>query len=111
MKVQLTADLPSFLLAHNYRYCLSKTTLATDADHVTITLTPTLKQPRTRNLLDACDTYFNLKREPAQMAKGLDEDTTVWVELNTTMAAAYLKDVLKPVLNSGQGIIKLHLVS
>lgn len=111
MKLQLTADLLSFLLARNYRYCLSKTTLAPNDNDVMITLTPILKQPRTRNLPQNYDTYFSLKREPAQMAKGIDNDTKVWVVLNSSMTIAYLKDILHPILNGGQGIIRLQVIN
>lgn len=111
MKLQLTAELLLFLLARDYRYCLSKTTLAATGNNVKITLTPILKQPRTRNLPNDYDTYFSLRREPTQMAEGIDEDTQVWVELNTPMAVAYLKDVLQPVLNGGQAIIRLQVVT
>ena len=74
------------LIRCGYRYCYSKTVTDEQAvGQVSIFLTPIGSRPNIRNLPLRYDTYYDLAEEPEQMARGIDEDTAVFVNLNDTL--------------------------
>ncbi|GGH01546.1 hypothetical protein [Mucilaginibacter phyllosphaerae] len=81
MKIPVTPDLLKFVISKGFRYCYSKTTCidAPDAD-VCITLTPVKMPPRIKRLPKAYDTFFNIFKEPFQMANGVDR-TRIFFDL------------------------------
>lgn len=105
MKLQLTPDLWTFLHKQGTGYCLSKTSVdESDDTKIYISLKPVHYRPDIKRLPSAYDTYFSWKREPRQMAEGID-DALVLVEMDKELAAAYLKDLLKPAVNESRQLI------
>ncbi|GAB3922126.1 hypothetical protein GCM10028827_06520 [Mucilaginibacter myungsuensis] len=98
MKLQLTTDLLYFLVNQDYRYLYSKTLFDEEQDQIRISLTPTQTKPRVRQLPAMYDTFFSINREPVQMAEGIDDQTLVVVELEASLAVAFLDQVLQPLL-------------
>jgi hypothetical protein len=89
MQAILTPAILDYLIEQGYRYCLSKTQgINGEGTSVIITLTPVVHRPRLEKLPIDYDTYFNIQREPRQMACGIDE-TEIFVELNETMRLQY----------------------
>ena len=83
MQATLTLSLLEFLTRQGYKYFLSKT-VATDINEgysVQIMLTPVVNRPDIRSLPEGFDTYFQINREPRQMARGID-DTKITVRLS-----------------------------
>jgi hypothetical protein len=83
MRLNLTPIIHTFLTAHGYQYCLSRTQsfqTSHDDPEVTIVLFPVKEKPKLENLPEEYDTFFNLSKEPAMMAGGIG-DTEVLVEL------------------------------
>jgi hypothetical protein len=79
MKALLTNSVIRFLVLEGYKYCLSRTTNVQKPNaSVCITLTPIKYRPALKNLAKDYDTYFNIMREPLQLAEGVD-DTEVFV--------------------------------
>jgi hypothetical protein len=84
MKAILTRSVVRFLILQGYKYCLSKTTNIHHHDaSVCITLTPIKFKPAITYLHRGYDTYFNIMREPLQLAGGVD-DTEVLVNIDDT---------------------------
>jgi len=82
MKVELTPAILDYLIEQGYTYCLSSTqSIDKGSTDVTITLTPVTGRPRLETLPLEYDTYFNITKEPRQMALGVDE-TEILVDLN-----------------------------
>jgi hypothetical protein len=77
----LTAKLLDDLVSQGYLYCLSKTTsvVGEDAD-ICITLFPVKQMPLLKDLSENFDAYFEIGKEPRQMAIGVDE-TIILVDL------------------------------
>jgi hypothetical protein len=89
MKAILTRSVVRFLVLRGYKYCLSKTTNIFNQDaSVCITLTPVKYKPATRFLPQGYDTYFNIMREPLQLASGID-DTAVFINIDETELTSY----------------------
>jgi hypothetical protein len=87
MKIPATPALLKLVISKGFRYCYSKTTCIDTADaDVCITLTPCTKSPRVRRLPKAYDTFFNIHKEPVQMAAGIDR-TLVFLDLDKRLLA------------------------
>lgn len=87
MKIPVTPDLLKFVISKGYRYCYSKTTCIDTAEaDVSITLTPTRKPPRLQRLPEAYDTFFNIHKEPSQMATGVDR-TLIFFDFDNILLA------------------------
>jgi hypothetical protein len=87
MKIPATPALLKLVISRGFRYCYSRTTCIDTADaDVCITLTPVKKSPRIRRLPKAYDTFFNLGKEPAQMAAGVDR-TLIFFDLDNSILA------------------------
>jgi hypothetical protein len=88
MKIPVTPALLKLIISKGFRYCYSKTTCidTPDAD-VSITLTPVVKSPRLNRLPKAYDTFFNMGKEPAQMATGVDR-TIIFFEIDKSLLAS-----------------------
>jgi hypothetical protein len=94
MKTLLTPPLLKFLTGKGYRYCLSKTSIIQkDNAEVCITLTPVTYKPALKRLPKQYDTYFSIRREPVQMASGVD-DTLIMVDVNTQVLVSYINTLL-----------------
>lgn len=85
MLLPVTPALLKLVISKGFKYCYSKTTCidVRDAD-VCITLKPVTTAPRLRSLPKAYDTFFNLCKEPAQMAAGIDR-TIVLFDLDNSI--------------------------
>ncbi|MGI4019985.1 MAG: hypothetical protein ACRYFA_00625 [Janthinobacterium lividum] len=72
MKMTLTTSLLQFLIQGGYKYCLSQTcAIGQDEDAFTsITLKPVKKNPLLKKLPELFEMYYNLIREPSEMASG-----------------------------------------
>ena len=89
MKAILNRSVVKFLILQGYKYCLSKTTNIQHRNaSVCITLTPVKSKPATRFLPQGYDTYFNIMREPLQLASGID-DTEVLINIDETELTSY----------------------
>jgi hypothetical protein len=87
MKHPATPDLLKFIISKGFRYCYSKTTCIDTAEaDVCITLTPIRKLPRLQRLPQAYDTFFNLHKEPSQMATGVDR-TIIFFDFDRSLLA------------------------
>lgn len=87
MKIPATPALLKFVISRGFRYCYSKTTCIDTAEaDVCITLTPVKKSPCIRRLPKAYDTFFNMGKEPSQMAVGVDR-TLVFFDLDKSLLA------------------------
>lgn len=83
MQTILTSTLLEFLSRQGYKYFLSKTTVSEtlEGSSIKIMLTPVVNRPDIRSLPEGFDTYFQINREPRQMAQGVD-DTQIIVRLS-----------------------------
>ena len=83
MQTILTPTLLEFLSRQGYKYFLSKTTVSEtlEGSSIKIMLTPVVNRPDIRSLPEGFDTYFQINREPRQMAQGVD-DTQIIVRLS-----------------------------
>lgn len=83
MQTTLTPTLLDFLTHQGYKYFLSKTMVADTPKgfSVKIMLTPVVNRPDIRSLPQGFDTYFQITKEPRQMAQGID-DTEITVRLS-----------------------------
>lgn len=90
MQATLTPSLLEFLAHQGYRYFLSKTTVTDTAEgfYIQIALTPVVTRPDIRSLPEGFDTYFQINKEPRQMAQGID-DTEITVRLSEEDRAAF----------------------
>jgi|GEM_PF-6541093 hypothetical protein len=87
MRTPVTPALLKLVISKGFKYCYSKTTCinSPDAD-VLITLKPVKGFPHLKRLPKAYDTFFNLLKEPSQMAKGVDR-ALIFFELDNTLLA------------------------
>jgi hypothetical protein len=87
MKTPVTPASLELIVSKGYKYCYSRTTCieTPDAD-VCITLTPVKMLPRLKRLPKAYDTFFNILKEPLQMANGIDR-TLVFFDLKNLKQA------------------------
>lgn len=82
MKTELTKRLLGFLIKRGYKYCLSQTTYLNKQDTNTgITLKPVKKHPNLGKLPRPFQNYYDIIREPLQMASGI-AGSEIWVELS-----------------------------
>ena len=81
MRIPVTPAVLKYVISKGFRYCYSRTTCinAPEAD-VSITLTPVKVLPRVKRLPKSYDTFFNIFKEPFQMAKGVDR-TLIFFDL------------------------------
>ncbi|QHS57530.1 hypothetical protein GWR56_19000 [Mucilaginibacter sp. 14171R-50] len=85
MKVPATSAVLKLVISKGFRYCYSRTTCVDSAEaDVCITLTPIAKSPHIRRLPKAYDTFFNILKEPVQMAAGVDS-TLVYFDLDKSI--------------------------
>ncbi|GAA4326435.1 hypothetical protein GCM10023149_29250 [Mucilaginibacter gynuensis] len=101
MRILLTPDLLDFLIRQGYRYCLCKT-YPPDREKVrrSIVLTPLTQRAWPAGWLMDHDALFDLRREPARMAEGID-DFLVFVNVPGFILLAYLDAVVNPFDFSG----------
>ena len=84
--VRFNQEIFEALTRCGFQYCFSKTVCSEALhDQVSIFLTPIVSEPNIRNLPVGFDTYFDLIEEPEQMMTGIDNDTTVFINLNDTL--------------------------
>jgi hypothetical protein len=83
MQTTLTPTLLEFLNHQGYKYFLSKTMVTDSLNgfNIKVILTPVVNRPDVRSLPQGFDTYFQINKEPRQMAQGID-DTEVTVRLS-----------------------------
>lgn len=83
MQTTLTPTLLEFLARQGYKYFLSKTMVIDKSDDfsIQIMLTPVVNRPDLRSLPEDFDTYFQINKEPRQMAEGID-DTQIMVRFS-----------------------------
>lgn len=87
MKIPVTPALLKFVISKGFRYCYSKTTCVDTADtDVCITLKPVRRSPCLSRLPKAYDTFFNMSKEPAQMAVGVDR-TLIFIDIDKSLLA------------------------
>ncbi|MBB5394074.1 hypothetical protein [Mucilaginibacter sp. AK015] len=82
MKVPAIPAVLKLVISKGFRYCYSRTTCIDSAEaDVCITLTPIAKSPRIRRLPKAYYTFFNMLKEPVQMAAGVYRTLTlIWIK-------------------------------
>lgn len=81
MKIPVTPAVLRFVISKGFRYCYSRTTcIDTPNADVSITLTPVKSHPCIKRLPKSYDTFFNIFKEPFQMAKGVDR-TLIFFDL------------------------------
>jgi len=94
MKIALTYSLLDFFKREGYTHCLSKTSCINDPQiDVRIDLTPVKQKPNLRVLPNQYDTFFNLNKEPVQMAAGVDR-TIILMDVSRDILLSYIKYVL-----------------
>ena len=85
MKIPFTPAVLRFVISKGFRYCYSKTTCIESAEaDVCITLAPVKTSPCIRRLPKAYDTFFNIGKEPLQMAAGVDR-TLIFLDLDSKL--------------------------
>lgn len=81
MIIPLTPRILGYLIEKSYTHVLSKTVEHEDDGTITITLVPVKEKPSLEVLPDGFDTYYQITQEPMQMACGIDNTTTVVIDL------------------------------
>ncbi|TSD62903.1 hypothetical protein FFF34_018285 [Inquilinus sp. KBS0705] len=85
MKIPVTPALLKLVISQGFKYCYSKTTCVDTAEtDVCIILTPVKQAPKVRRLPKAYDTFFNILKEPMQMAAGVDR-TLIFFEIDKNL--------------------------
>lgn len=81
MKIPLTTRILGYLIEKGYSFILAKSEENEDAGTVTITLKPVKLKPDLEQLPEEFETYYLITQEPMQMACGIDNTTTVVIDL------------------------------
>ena len=81
MIIPLTPRILGYLIEKGYTYVLAATTEHPDEGTVTITLFPIKDKPESGNLPRGYEVYYHITQEPMQMACGIDNTTTVIIDL------------------------------
>ena len=90
MKIPVTPAALKFVVSKGFRYCYSRTTcIETPEADVCITLTPVKVSPRVKRLPKSYETFFNIFKEPFQMAEGVDR-TLIFFDLNARLTSVLI---------------------
>lgn len=81
MIIPLTPRILGYLIEKGYTYVLAATIEHPDEGTVTITLSPLKDKPESGNLPRGYEVYYHITQEPMQMACGIDNTTTVIIDL------------------------------
>lgn len=81
MTIPLTPRIIGYLIDKGYGFVLAKTVEHPVDGTVTITLLPARQKPSLENLPQDFETYYHITQEPMQMACGIDNTTTVVIDL------------------------------
>jgi hypothetical protein len=81
MTVPLTPQLLGYLIETGYAYVLANTTEHDDDGTVTISLFPVKERPQLESLPQGFTTYYKITQEPMQMSCGIDNTTTIVIEM------------------------------
>ena len=96
MTIPLTPQLLGYLIEKGYTYVLANTKEHDEDSTVTITLFPVKEKPLLEELPSNYETYFRITQEPMQMGCGIDNTTTIVIELpeNESMPSNKVQDIL-----------------
>lgn len=81
MIIPLTPRIVGYLIEKGYAYVLATTNEHADEGTITITLFPVKERPSLESLPEGIETYYQITQEPMQMACGIDNITTVVIDL------------------------------
>ncbi|MFD2163594.1 PAS domain-containing protein [Paradesertivirga mongoliensis] len=81
MIIPLTPRILGYLIEKGYTYVLAASTEHPDEGTVTITLFPVKDRPESGNLPRGYEVYYQITQEPMQMSCGIDNTTTVVIDL------------------------------
>ncbi|HEY0057081.1 MAG TPA: PAS domain S-box protein [Pedobacter sp.] len=81
MTVPLTPQLLGYLIEKGYAYVLANTTEHEEDGTVTVSLYPVKDRPQLESLPQGFTTYYKITQEPMQMSCGIDNTTTIVMEM------------------------------
>jgi hypothetical protein len=91
MIIPLTTRILGYLIEKGYSFVLAKHLENEDEGTVSITLSPVKHKPELEYLPEGFDTYYQITQEPMQMACGIDNTTSVLIDLPMDENMPYLK--------------------
>jgi PAS domain S-box-containing protein len=81
MIIPLTPRILGYLIEKGYAFTLAKSSEEADTSTTVITLVPVREKPELENLPEDFSTYYHITQEPMQMSCGVDNSTSVVIDL------------------------------